>query len=200
MAALASAAAPSAASEYRGYETPTWAVERRDGPFELRLYQPYLAAEVTLRGNPDTALRKGFQTLAGFIFGDNQGSTKVALTSPVTRTPAKIAMTAPVTREKAGDAWTVRFMMPSEYSADTLPQPTTGNIRIVTVEPGRRAVHRFAGLANQTRLRDAEAKLRTWMGMQNLAATGAVDASWFDDPFTLPWRRRTEVSLAVRLT
>ncbi|MEL7460294.1 MAG: heme-binding protein [Pseudomonadota bacterium] len=200
MAALATAATPSAASEYRGYETPSWQVEKRDGPFELRLYQPYLAAEVTIRGNPDTALRQGFQTLAGFIFGDNDGGAKVAMTSPVTREPAKIAMTSPVTREGAGDTWTVRFMMPSDYSADTLPQPKNDNIRIVTVTPGRRAVHRFAGLASQTRLRAAEAQLRTWVQMQDLTATGEADASWFDDPFTLPWRRRNEVSLPVRFT
>lgn len=200
MTALAAAATPVTASEYRGYETPTWTVERRDSPFELRLYQPYLAAEVTLRGNPDTALRKGFQTLAGFIFGENEGRAKVAMTAPVTREPAKIAMTAPVTREGSGDAWTIRFMMPSDYTKATLPQPKNGNIRVVTVDPGRRAVHRFAGLASQTRLASAEAKLRTWTKMQGLTVTGDADAAWFDDPFTLPWRRRNEVSLPVRLT
>ncbi|MEO1239936.1 MAG: heme-binding protein, partial [Pseudomonadota bacterium] len=194
------AATPATASEYRGYETPSWNVEKRDGPFELRLYQPYLAAEVTLRGNPDTALRKGFQTLAGFIFGENEVRAKVAMTAPVTRQAAKIDMTAPVTRERSGDAWTVRFMMPSEYTEATLPRPKNSNIQIVTVNPGRRAVHRFNGLASQTRLTSAEAKLRTWITMQGWDILGAPDAAWFDDPFTLPWRRRNEVSLPVRLT
>lgn len=200
MAALATTAGPAMASDYRGYETPTWDLEKRDGPFELRLYQPYLAAEVTIKGGPDTALRQGFQTLAGFIFGKNDGGAKVAMTAPVTREPAKIAMTAPVTREGSGDVWTVRFMMPSEYTEDTLPRPTNGNIRVVTVAPGRRAVHRFSGLASQARLNTAETQLRTWIKMQGLTPSGAADAAWFDDPFTLPWRRRNEVSLPVELT
>ena len=199
MAGLATAAAPAASAEYRGYETPNWQVERREGAFELRLYQPYLAAEVTLRGTPDTALRQGFRTLARFIFGANDAASKVAMTSPVTRTPEKIAMTAPVTREGSGDAWTVRFMMPSEYTAETLPRPENGAIRIVTVDPGRRAVHRFAGLATEARLARAEARLRGWIAAERLIAEGAADAAWFDDPFTLPWRRRNEVSLGVRL-
>lgn len=199
MAGLASMAAPAVASEYRGYQTPVWTVERGGGEYELRRYQPYLAAEVTIKGNPDTALRQGFQTLAGFIFGGNEGASKVAMTSPVVREPARIAMTSPVTREAAGDAWTVRFMMPREYTADTLPRPDNGNIRIVTVSPGLRAAHRFSGLANGGDISKAEARLRAWMTREGLEATGPSDAAWFDDPFTLPWRRRNEVSIPVRV-
>ncbi len=200
MAGLATAAAPAAAQQYKGYETPAWRVVAADGAFELREYQPHIAAEVTIKGDPDTALRQGFQTLAGFIFGANTAASNVAMTSPVTRTPQKIAMTSPVTRHASGEAWTVRFMMPSEYSVQTLPKPQNAAIRIVTVDPGRRAVVRFAGLASQPRLAKAEANLRRWISTQGWRADGAAEAAWFDDPFTLPWRRRNEVSLAVALS
>ncbi len=197
IAGTASLAAPAAAAEYRGYETPKWQVLHRDGPFELRDYAAQLAAEVSIKGNADTALRQGFQVLAGFIFGDNDGDTKVAMTAPVTRSPTKIAMTSPVVREGDGDIWTVRFMMPSEYTEDTLPKPRNEAIRIVTVAARKRAVLRFSGLASQTRINSAEKRLRLWMQDQGLQPVGVADAAWFDDPFTLPWRRRNEVSLAV---
>ena len=197
MVGAASVIAPSAAAEYRGYETPKWQVLVRDGNYEVRDYLPYLAAEVTIKGDPDTALRQGFQTLAGFIFGANEGSLKVAMTSPVTRVPQKIAMTSPFTRQSAGTAWTVRFMMPSEYTSSSLPRPKNAAIRIVTVEAEQRAVLKFAGLATQARIAAAESRLRSWMKNRALQSEGLADASWFDDPFTLPWRRRNEVSLAV---
>lgn len=191
-------AAPASASEYRGYETPVWRVLEADPPFELRAYEPYLAAEVTIRAGADTALRQGFQTLANYIFGGNDGGAKVAMTAPVTRTPAKIAMTAPVTREAAGqDAWTVRFMMPRDYTAETIPRPRNAAVRLVTVAPGTRAVTRFSGLATGARLDSAEAALRRWIERRGWRADGEAEAAWYDDPFTLPWRRRNEVSLRV---
>jgi len=201
LCALAAIGLPGAArAEYRGHETPRWRVIRREGLFELRDYEAYLAAEVTIRAKPDKALRQGFQTLAGYIFGGNDGGAKVAMTSPVTREPANIDMTAPVTREAAGDAWTVRFMMPRKYTADTLPKPDNPAIRIVTLEPGMRAVARFSGFATEARISDAERGLRRWIATQDLQATGAAEAAWFDDPFTLPWRRRNEVSLPVAMS
>ena len=35
----------------------------------------------------------------------------------------KIAMTAPVTQQTDGDRWTVRFIMPSSWTMETLPTP-----------------------------------------------------------------------------
>ena len=201
MSGLAAAGMPGAArAEYRGYETPRWKVLNAEGPFELRDYDPYLAAEVTIRAGPDKALRQGFQTLADYIFGGNDGGSKLAMTSPVTREPAKIAMTAPVTREAVGDAWTVRFMMPRQYTANTLPKPDNSAIRIVTIEPGLRGVAGFSGFATEVRISDVERGLRRWIGAQALRVTGPAEAAWFDDPFTLPWRRRNEVSLPVSMS
>ncbi|MDJ1008204.1 MAG: heme-binding protein [Paracoccaceae bacterium] len=177
-----------AAADYRGYETPKWRVLKADGVFELRDYDPYLAAEVSIRAAPDRALRQGFRTLAGYIFGGND-------------TGAKVAMTAPVTRAPAGDAaWTVRFMMPGERREDTLPRPDNRAIRLVEIEPGLRAVVRFSGLATEARIAAAEARLRNWLAAEGLTVRGPAEAAWFDDPFTLPWRRRNEVSLPVAMS
>lgn len=200
MSGAAAVAATPASADYKGYETPVWKLVRREDPFELREYEPYLAAEVTVKSGPDAALRQGFRTLAAYIFGENEGGSKVSMTAPVTRERSNIAMTAPVTREPSADAWTIRFMMPRAYDRQSLPRPKNAAIRLVTVKPGLRAVVRFSGIPTQARLAKAEESLRAWAGANGLKITGPAQAAWFDDPFTLPWRRRNEVSLPVSLS
>ena len=169
---------------YNGYETPDWTVERSDGDFEIREYAPYLAAEVTYPGAPDSALRRGFRTLAGYIFGKNDGGAKVSMTAPVTRAPTE-------------NGWTVRFMMPKDRDRGTLPAPGDPDVDIVTVEPGRRAVLAFSGWATESRLARKARELDQRAAASGLRLSGPVTAAWYDDPFTLPWRRLNEVSRRI---
>ena len=69
---------------------------------EIRNYGPRIAAETTVFGDEDKALSDGFRRLAGYIFGGNHGSAKIAMTAPVARQSGqKIAMTAPVSKTAA---------------------------------------------------------------------------------------------------
>jgi DNA gyrase inhibitor GyrI len=184
---------------WRGYEVPAYSVERRDGPVEIRRTAPHLVAEVTLRGSRDATLRQGFRTLAGYIFGKNDGGGKVAMTAPVTQSPgAKIAMTAPVGQTGEGDLWTVRFAMPSKYTRQTLPQPTNPAIRIVEAPAERVAALRFSGWGSFGAWQRREAELRRWLAAEGLTASGSARHLYYDDPFTLPWRRRNEVVVPLR--
>jgi hypothetical protein len=121
---------------------------------EVRLYAPYLMAEVTMAGGDmdmRQALGQGFRQIAGFIFGknlapDSNESSKVAMTSPVTLemsgapASAKIAMTSPVTAEMGAGEYKVSFIMPSEYTKETLPKPG-GGLLFVTVALTAAALH-----------------------------------------------------------
>jgi hypothetical protein len=183
---------------WRGYEVPAYAVERRDGMVEVRRTDPHLVAEVTLEGSRDAALRKGFRTLAGYIFGGNDGGAKVAMTAPVTQAPGRrIAMTAPVEQGGEGGIWTVRFAMPSGYTAETLPGPLDDAIRIVEAPGERIAALRFAGWGGFGRWREKEGELRRWLAAEGLRPSGPARHLYYDDPFTLPWRRRNEVVLRL---
>lgn len=171
-------------TRYRGYEGPAYAVEVQDGAFELRRYAPQIVAEVTVRGDRRTALSRGFRVLAGYIFGGNEGG-------------AKVAMTAPVAQEQAGDAWVIRFTMPSDFTLATLPRPRDPAIRLVELPGDRQAVLRFSGLAGASTWTAREANLAAWVAARGLTPTGAMRHYWYDDPFTLPWRRRNEVAQPV---
>lgn len=184
-------------TRYRGYEGPAYTVEAQDGAFELRRYAPQIVAEVTVRGDRRAALSRGFRVLAGYIFGGNDGGAKVAMTAPVAQEPARIAMTSPVAQEQAGDAWVVRFTMPSDFTLATLPRPRDPAIRLVELPGDRQAVLRFSGLAGAGAWSAREGDLAAWVAARGLTPAGAVRHYWYDDPFTLPWRRRNEVAQPV---
>jgi hypothetical protein len=121
------------AEGYKGYEMPPYAVEVAEGDFEVRAYGAHLVAEVQVKGSRDGAISAGFRVLAGYIFGGNDRGEKIAMTVPVAQSPVE------------GGVWTVRFMIPSGQSADTLPVPNDGSVRFVPVEPERQVALAFSG-------------------------------------------------------
>jgi len=191
--------APVEAEMYNGYETPDYAVEEADGAVEIRTYPAHIAAEVTVTGSRDAAINAGFRILAGYIFGGNEASAKVAMTTPVTQAPSeKIAMTTPVTQSGSDQGWTVRFMMPASYTLETLPKPKDARIRFVTTEPVRMVVLRFSGLPRTAALERRSEELRAWAKAKGLTLEGAPQFMFYDPPFRLPWSRRNEVSFILR--
>jgi len=191
------------AGTYNGLEIPNYTVETRTGAFELRSYVPFLAAEVQVTGSQNQAANRAFRKLAGFIFGGNVSSQKIEMTAPVTQEPIaqrkgeKIAMTAPVTQEKVEDSWTVRFMMPGEYTAQTLPKPKDPSVQIVTIDPGQRLVLVFSGTTNPSTVAKRTDELRAHATAEGLTIIGPVQLARYNDPFTAPWNRRNEVSFSV---
>lgn len=184
---------------YHGYESPRYSVEARVEAAEVRAYAPHTLAEVTVRGNQDNALSRGFSVLAKYIFGANRSQAKVAMTSPVTQTPSqKIAMTTPVTQTGDGSLWTVTFMMPEEFTLDTLPVPENEAIRFRTTNPERRIALQFSGRATEAKLDQKAEELAAIAKRNDVAIDPEPMYSFYDDPFTLPWNRRNEVSYRVR--
>ncbi|MGY6215253.1 SOUL family heme-binding protein [Methylolobus aquaticus] len=89
-------------------EQPQYDVLQRDENFELRRYAPYTVAETEVSGDFEAVGNEAFRILAGYIFGNNETSAKIAMTAPVSQTPAagsgeRIAMTAPVSQSPRGN-------------------------------------------------------------------------------------------------
>lgn len=188
-----------AEGSYHGYEAPRYTVEARMDGAELRRYAPYILAEVTVRGDHDSARSRGFSVLAGYIFGGNRSRAKVEMTAPVTQTPnEKIAMTTPVTQTGEDGLWTVTFMMPSEYTLDTLPEPENDAIRFREAPAERRIALAFSGRPLQARLTRKAADLAAIAQANGVNIDETPTYSFYDDPFTLPMNRRNEVSYHVR--
>ncbi len=182
---------------YKSTETPSYRVSLAEGAFEVRHYGPRLMAEVTVEGDAWQARSAGFQILAGYIFGANEGRQKVAMTTPVsqTPTPGRIAMTTPASQVPgAAGAWVVQFMMPGEYRLETLPRAQDPRIRFLNLQPKRQAVLRFSGQTGDARLAEQAAELERRMAARGLVATGGPHFLFYDPPWTLPEMRRNEVA------
>ena len=198
--AIGAATAVALGGESVAYESPEYVVSRSFGGIELREYAPYLVAEIRVDGDLESAGNSGFRILAKYIFGDNRGAQKIAMTAPVAQEKsegAKIAMTAPVTQEKTGDKYVLQFMMPSEYSRAQLPQPNDSRITIREI-PGRSfAAVRYSGTWSKRNYEKHLGKLFDTLSAEGYAPVGAPIWARYDPPF-MPWfLRRNEVLVPI---
>ena len=177
-----------------GLETPQYATLASRAGWEVRSYDGFAVCSTREPGP------KAFGTLAGYIFGQNEPQTKMAMTTPVIMDRA---------------AGTMSFVMPSDYwgggergEGDALegaPAPRDGDDVTLGgdgagVGGARVAALWYGGLAT---LRDVSAR------QAQLLAALERDGEWrvepgatplvanYNDPFTSPWKRRNEVLVRV---
>ena len=157
-------------------------------PFEQRHYPSFVVAETELPGDFDSASRTGFRRVAAYIFGENTG------TSGNSR---KIAMTAPVTVTAIPTGWRLHFVMPSQEKLDTLPKPINTQVAIRRVSEHEMVSIRFSGWATATAIKENTDRLTEWALSRQLTLVGNPQVARYNDPFTLPWRRRNEILIQI---
>jgi hypothetical protein len=155
------------------------------GKIELREYGSFLVAEVEVEGERKEAIRAGFRLLAAFIFGANATKTK-------------IAMKIPVTQQKAADHWKIRFMLPSEYSEETIPQPNSSRIKIDSIEKRRFAAIRFSGTPSDIEIDIQTHKLTEFCLSHQWQISGSPIFAFYNPPWTIPCFRRNEVMFEIK--
>lgn len=189
-------------------ETPKYTVlsgdnntpaDSRGGWFQIRSYEPFRVCTVSLlqerKANPemDATLNepakgniKAFGALAGYLFGKNQDSKAMKMTTPVLTTEDK----------------RMSFVLPSEYWGDpaAAPQPLVGSgVTVENVEPATRAVVMFGGYAVNVAERKKQLLLLVDNDKEWMVVPGETPVlAQYNDPFTPPWKRLNEVSIAVQ--
>ena len=142
--------------------------------------------------------RLRFRLIAAYIFGANTPNAKIAMTAPVQQQSSqKIAMTAPVTQQTAGDSWTVRFIMPSNWTLETLPAPHDTRVTLKPVPANRMLVIRFSGSASDSQIKTKTDELRRYAADKMLATVGEPLLAFYNPPWTLPFFRRNEIMLEL---
>lgn len=185
-----------------GTEEPMYVQEAllssRAGQVEIRRYGPRIAAQTAVGGDEEMARNAGFRRLAGYIFGGNHRKTTIAMTAPVAQQNEKIAMTAPVaqSRDTAGQS-VIRFFMPSKWSMELLPQPDDERVELVEVPGETYAVLRFTGDRSGQAVAARSGELLDALQGSGFTPRGEPMAWFYDPPWTLPFRRRNEVVVAV---
>ena len=164
---------------------PAYTVISREDDLELREYAPLIRAETVVQGPYKESLNDGFRILADYIFGGNAGSRK-------------IAMTAPVGAEATDAGWRVSFVMPAEYTLDTLPRPLDPRVTLREVPAHRVAALRFRGWAGEADVEERKAELARAMARQGLEAAGEPVVAQYNPPWTVPFLRRNEILVEIR--
>jgi hypothetical protein len=180
-------------------EEAEYELVRQDGDFELRDYAPQLVAEIAVSGSFSRAGNRAFRPLFNYISGDNTVQGEIAMTAPVSQTAPgeEIAMTTPVGQRESGESWVISFMMPAQYTMDTIPTPTDPAVKLREIPAQRMAVIRYSGRWTEKRYQSHLDELMAWTEVQNFAVTGEPVFARYNGPFT-PWfMRRNEILLPV---
>lgn len=179
-------------------EQAKYTVAEKHENIEIRDYAPMIVAEVDVSGNQNEAISQGFRMIADYIFGNNQAAKKVAMTAPVTQQQSeKIAMTAPVIQQGDGTSWNVRFVMPANYTMQTLPKPNVSAVKLKEVPGKTFAVICFSGVAREKSLKKHALELQNFINAQKLSVASASTYAFYNPPWTLPFLRRNEVMIEL---
>ena len=183
-------------------DEPEFNLTFKDNNLEIREYAPKILAQVSVKGKFDEASSKGFKLLADFIFGNNistDGSSKIDMTAPVVMEPVSevIDMTAPVITEGINNEWIISFIMPKEYTLDTLPKPNNKNITITSLAVEKYAVIVFSGLVRKSNYDEQVSLLEKFILKRKLKTIGQVQIARYNPPWTLPFFRRNELMIRI---
>lgn len=188
-------------------EEPDYEVQQKDGPFEVRNYQPQVRASVTLQGLGFDEFREtAFKMLASYIFGQNHLGAEVPMTAPVLQEGALhdesvISMTAPVLEERRGEQeWTMSFVLPKTYTLETAPRPNNHEIKLELAPAQTVAVLRYSGSNSLKMIETHAQELTRWMNSnESIHPLSEIFSAQYDAPFTIPFLKRNEVQARVKV-
>ena len=167
-------------TERQQYQTIKW----MDG-FEIRFYPKAVMA--TVKSDGDSYMSNSnndFRALAGYIFGGNKSS-------------AKIAMTAPVHIEKDSGFNKMSFVMPSSYKMGDLPTPQNQNIELHYGGEGYFAALKFGGFASEHKIRKHIDELKAMLHKASYETIGNISYLGYNAPWELIGREN-EVIVQVK--
>jgi hypothetical protein len=165
-------------------EEQKYSVILKDKDFEIRFYPSATFATI----NSDAKTYKdlsgpGFRKLAGYIFGGNETSTSISMTSPVHM-------------DINDSVSSMSFVMPSPYNEDNLPKPNDPDVFIQKTADEYVAVIRFGGFASDEDLQFYSDKLQIILKEKGITSNGNARFLGYNPPFQL-LDRRNEIVVPV---
>ncbi len=165
-------------------ERQKYRVEKTIDDIEIRFYPRAVVATVKSPGERYMDRSDdNFRLLAGYIFGGNSSSEK-------------IAMTAPVHMEVDSAMNRMSFVMPSGYDLDNLPRPDNSSVSISYSKEGYYAAIKFGGFANNRKIEEKIAELKTILGKLGYKALGGYTYLGYNAPWDVV-NRENEVIVEI---
>lgn len=165
-------------------EKQQYRVVKAEKGFELRYYPPATFATVKSSAKSYRELSgSGFRKIAGYIFGDNESSTKIAMTSPVHMD----------INEKESS---MSFVMPSNYDVKSLPKPNDARVEIHQTPGEYAAAIEFGGFANDASIRKHAEELKQLLDEKGIKTIGNFRYLGYNPPYQII-ARKNEIVVAV---
>ncbi len=165
-------------------ETQQYQVIKKEKDFEIRLYPSATMATISMDAKTYKELSSsGFRKLASFIFGGNQDSKS-------------IAMTTPVHMDINDSLSSMSFVMPSTYNQDNLPKPNDSSITIENTAEEYVAAIKFGGYANDEQIKKYTYKLESALKVNQIAYFGNFRFLGYNAPYQF-WGRKNEIIVRV---
>jgi hypothetical protein len=164
-------------------ESYPYQVIKKYKDFETRVYEASLFNSVKLPySNYKESSRKGFSLLASYIFGSNESNEKIAMTSPVMMS--------------LGDSMTMHFLVPKQYSKETLPKPNNNQVELTQFPEKKVAVISFKGWADDEKIEKYKQELIKHLKEENIDYKGPFYFLGYNPPFEL-FNRKNEVMVEI---
>lgn len=162
-------------------ETPNYTVLSSDNNIEIREYDSLIMATITQDAGRKEAISSGFSVLADYIFGNTQTGESISMTAPV------------VQHATENDQWEISFIMPSEYSLDSLPKPNNNAVSIRTAQKQQFIVLEYSGSTGDDNVIQHQKLLDEYISANGIKVVPRVYHAFYNPPWTLPMMRRNEV-------
>jgi len=189
----------------KGLETPKYSVVYDKPTFQIRKYESFAVCSMMLVDQKAQQGPAGFQTLAGYIFGKNVESEKMAMTTPVISSGMINAAEGGALQPKK-----MSFVMPSSFwEAEALskaPTPVDGSVNLESKGGGLIAntddvaVLWFGGYATKGEIDIRASELLNCITLDGTYKIKDAEVPYlmqYNDPFVPPWARRNEVAIPV---
>ena len=165
-------------------EKQQYEVIKKENNFEIRYYPPatYATIESSAKSYKELG-SSGFRKIAGYIFGNNS-------------TSAKIAMTSPVHMDISTEGSSMSFVMPSVYDIKTLPRPNDSNVKLHKSEGEHVAAISFGGFANDATIKKYADQLKKSLVEKGIKTIGHFRYLGYNPPYQLI-ARKNEVIVTV---
>lgn len=163
------------------YEEPTYIVVKNTEVYEIRYYEDRLTIQTFQVSGEGGAFNRLFK----YISGDNQASSK-------------IAMTIPVLQSDDGNRLAMHFFLPKSYSKLNAPLPSTNNVSLVTIKSGHYAVIKYSGRSTSQKNTKHANILKDALGKDGVSIKGNSIQAIYNGPFTPFFLRRNEAMFRVK--
>lgn len=173
------------------YEQPKFETVLQEGALAIRDYASAMVVETRVSASRKDAAGDAFRRLFKYISGNNEAQMEIPMTSPVAQTKADGS-------DEASNNWDIRFFLPSNMSAEDIPQPSQSGVSVTRLPAQRYASVSFKGTQTDKKVAENIGKLEAFISKSGYEISGPPVYAFYDPPF-IPWfLRDNEILLPVR--